>query len=52
MEFRQVDEPLPEGSDTALVLDGYAAVSSLVGIRVGEPLPVAPGVETPVRRSA
>jgi 5'-nucleotidase len=52
MEFRQVDEALPEDSDTALVRAGYAAVSSLVGIRVGEPLPVAPGVEPPIRRSA
>jgi 5'-nucleotidase len=52
MEFRQVDEPLPEDSDTALVLAGYAAVSSLVGIRVGEPLPMAPGVDPPIRRSA
>jgi 5'-nucleotidase len=52
MEFRQVDEPLPEDSDTALVFAGYAAVSSLVGIRVGEPLPVAHGVDPPIRRSA
>jgi 5'-nucleotidase len=52
MEFRAVDEALPEGSDTALVFAGYAAVSSLVGIRVGEPLPVAPGVGPPILRSA
>jgi 5'-nucleotidase len=52
MEFRAVDEPLPEGSDTALVQAGFAAVSSLVGIRIGEPLPDAPGVDPPIRRSA
>ena len=52
MEFRAHDEALPEDSDTALVVAGYAAVSSLVGIRVGEPLPVAPGVDPPIRRSA
>jgi 5'-nucleotidase len=52
MEFRAVDETLPEDSDTALVQAGYAAISSLVGIRVGEPLAVAPGVDPPVGRSA
>ena len=52
MEFREVDDELPPDSDTALVFAGYAAVSSLVGIRVTEPLPVADGVDPPVRRSA
>ena len=52
MEFREVDEELPAESDTALVFAGYAAVSSLVGIRVGEPLTTAEGVGPPVRRSA
>ena len=52
MEFREVDDELPEDSDTALVFAGYAAVSSLVGIRVAEPLPGAIGVDPPIRRSA
>jgi 5'-nucleotidase len=52
MEFREVDEELPPESDTALVFAGYAALSSLVGIRVGEPLDVALDVGPPVRRSA
>ena len=52
MEFRAVDDELPADSDTALVFAGYAAVSSLVGIRITEPLPVADGVDPPLRRSA
>ncbi len=52
MEFREVEEELPTDSDTALVFAGYAAVSSLVGIRVAAPLAVADGVDPPVRRSA
>ena len=52
MEFREVDDELPPDSDTALVFAGYAAVSSLVGIRVTDPLQVADGVDPPVRRSA
>jgi 5'-nucleotidase len=52
MEFRATDETLPDDSDTALVKAGYAAISSLVGIRIGEPLPFAAGVEPPIRRSA
>ncbi len=52
MEFREVDEELPADSDTALVFAGYAAVSSLVGIRVGAPLRTADGVDPPMPRSA
>jgi len=52
MEFREVDDELPEDSDTALVFAGYAAVSSLVGIRVAEPLPGVAGVNPTIRRSA
>lgn len=52
MEFREVDDELPPDSDTALVFAGYAAVSSLVGIRVAPPLAVAGGLDPPVRRSA
>lgn len=51
MEFREVEEELPEGSDTRLVMDGYAALSSLVGIRVGDSLPADLALP-PVRRSA
>lgn len=40
MELREVDEELPPESDTGLVLAGFAALSSLVGIRVAEPLSV------------
>jgi 5'/3'-nucleotidase len=52
MEFREVEEELPPGTDTALVLDGYAALSSLVGIRVGEPLSEDAAIEHSLRRSA
>ena len=52
MEFREVEDELPTDSDTALVFAGYAAVSSLVGIRVSAPPAVADGVDPPVRRSA
>jgi 5'-nucleotidase len=52
MEFREVEDELPPESDTALVFAGYAAVSSLIGIRVGEPLAVAHDVGPPIRRSA
>jgi 5'-nucleotidase len=41
MELRQHDEKLPEDSDTTLVRAGYAAVTSIVGIRATEPQPVA-----------
>lgn len=46
MELREHDETLPDDSDTALVRDGYASISSIVGIRVTEPVPVAEHVET------
>jgi 5'/3'-nucleotidase len=52
MEFREVDEELPPGSDTALVVAGYAALSSLVGIRVGEPLTEDAVIERSLRRTA
>jgi 5'-nucleotidase len=41
MELREHGEPLPDDSDTALVRDGYAAISSIVGIRATDPVPVA-----------
>jgi len=52
MELREVDEELPPDSDTALVQAGWAAVSSLVGFRVDEPLPMTPTFTTEQRRSA
>jgi 5'-nucleotidase len=53
MELRAHDEALPAGSDTALVQDGFAALSSLVGIRLGEHVPVAELIEQRIlRRSA
>ena len=45
MELREHDEKLPDDSDTALVRDGYASISSIVGIRLTEPVPVAEHVE-------
>jgi 5'-nucleotidase len=45
MELREHDEKLPDDSDTALVRDGYASISSIVGIRATEPVPVADHVE-------
>jgi 5'-nucleotidase len=45
MELRAHDEKLPDDSDTALVSDGYAAITSIVGIRAAEPVDVAEHVE-------
>lgn len=45
MELREHNERLPDESDTALVRDGYAAISSIVGIRVAPAVPVAEHVE-------
>jgi 5'-nucleotidase len=45
MELRQHDEKLPDDSDTALVRDGYAAITSIVGIRATSPEPVAEHIE-------
>jgi 5'-nucleotidase len=41
MELREHGEQLPDDSDTALVRDGYAAISSIVGIRATDPVDVA-----------
>ena len=46
MELREHNEKLPDDSDTALVRDGYASISSIVGIRATEPVPVAEHVES------
>ncbi|HVM54940.1 MAG TPA: 5'/3'-nucleotidase SurE [Acidimicrobiales bacterium] len=45
MELREHNEKLPEDSDTALVRDGYASITSIVGIRATEPVPVADHLE-------
>lgn len=45
MELREHDEKLPDDSDTALIRDGYAAISSIVGIRATAAVPVAEHVE-------
>lgn len=45
MELREHDETLPDDSDTALVRDGYAAITSIVGIRATAAVPVAEHVE-------
>lgn len=45
MELRAHGEQLPADSDTALVNNGYAAITSIVGIRPTEPVPVAEFVE-------
>jgi 5'-nucleotidase len=41
MELREHGEKLPDSSDTALVRDGYAAITSIVGIRAADRVPVA-----------
>ena len=45
MELREHNEKLPDDSDTALVRDGYAAITSIVGIRAADIVPVAEHVE-------
>jgi 5'-nucleotidase len=49
MELREHDEQLPDDSDTALVRDGFAAISSIVGIRATEPVDVAEHVDARLR---
>ena len=43
MELRETGETLPEDSDTAIVLAGYAAVTDLVGLRARPASLVGPG---------
>lgn len=50
MELRDIDEELPPDSDTALVAAGYAAITSVVGIRPAEHVPVAEIIEHDVLR--
>jgi 5'-nucleotidase len=45
MELREHGEKLPEDSDTMLVLEGYAAISSIIGIRALETDGMAQHVE-------
>lgn len=46
MELREHNEKLPDDSDTALVRDGYASITSIVGIRATDPVAVADHVAT------
>ncbi len=53
MELRPTGVELPPGCDTALVLDGFAAVTCITGIRATEPLGVAEAMDEALRaRSA
>jgi len=53
MELAEHGEELPADSDTALVLAGYAAVTSLVGIRAAEGSDAAESLEQSLlKRSA
>jgi 5'-nucleotidase len=45
MELREHNEKLPDDSDTALVRDGFAAITSIVGIRAADPVDVADVLE-------
>ncbi len=45
MEFATHDEKLSPDTDTALVDDGYAAVTSITGIRATDHVPVAEAIE-------
>lgn len=45
MELRAHNEKLPDDSDTALVRDGYASITSIVGIRATDHVPVAEQIE-------
>lgn len=45
MELREHGEKLPDDSDTALVRDGYASITSIVGIRATDPVDVADHIE-------
>jgi 5'-nucleotidase len=50
MELREHDEKLPDDSDTALIRDGYASITSIVGIRATEPADVAEHIEVRLRQ--
>lgn len=45
IELRAHGERLPDDSDTALVNNGYAAITSIVGIRAADHVPVAEFIE-------
>jgi 5'-nucleotidase len=51
MELRPHGEVLPADSDTALVREGYAAITSIVGIRATEPVGVADHVAARLERT-
>jgi 5'-nucleotidase len=50
MELRETGVELPPDTDTALVTAGYVAVTSIVGIRADERVPVAEAIEQRLRR--
>jgi 5'-nucleotidase len=50
MELAEHGEPLPPDTDTALVNGGYAAVTSIVGIRAAEEVDVAAFIERSAAR--
>jgi 5'-nucleotidase len=52
MELRPTGVELPPDCDTALVLDGYAAITSIVGIRATEPVDVAEHMDAQLRTRA
>ena len=52
LELREHGEKLPDDSDTALVRDGYASVTSIVGIRAAEPVEVADVLDELLRTSS
>jgi 5'-nucleotidase len=51
MELRPHGEVLPADSDTALVREGFAAITSIVGIRATEPIGVADHIAARLERA-
>ncbi|MEA3020752.1 MAG: hypothetical protein QOI47_2276, partial [Actinomycetota bacterium] len=45
MELRAHGEKLPDDCDTALVTNGFASITSIVGIRAADEVPVAEHIE-------
>lgn len=48
--LREHGEVLPDDTDTALVRDGYAAVTSIVGIRAADQVPIAEHLASALER--
>jgi hypothetical protein len=51
LELRGTNEQLPPGCDTALVKEGFVAVTALTGVREAEYVPVAEHIERRAFRS-